>query len=301
MTLPSSQPMTNVWSGGLAFSYFPVTSKGHNFGMAALSPDNKTITTNADFDNLAAKFNAVTFVNTPAKGSATAASLPGCPATSPPAWSVSTTLPPTPDDAACGCLANELSCVFQPPTPDYMVLVGKLIGIACGLVGQVGGSCDDISSNGVTGVYGRVAMCDPSKSSARSSTVDFNFHSDLTTIAIKLSYVFSQYFELNHRTSTACSFSGNATINADAKVNGALGAATSCIPSPAVFTPSAPPVLIPGAGVKSNSNSSSNSGGSSGSNSTNGGPPILISQGVLTGMSAVAACVVWGMLWTLVY
>lgn len=154
--------MTNVWSGGLAFSYFGAISKGHEFGMAVPSSDGTSVNTNADFDNLAAKFNAVTFVNSPAKGASTPA-LPACPSPTPPAWNASNTIPQTPDDAACGCLANELSCVFQPPTPDYMVLVGNLIGVACGLVQTAGGTCDDISSDGVKGTYGRLAMCDPSE------------------------------------------------------------------------------------------------------------------------------------------
>ncbi|KAJ6571481.1 1,3-beta-glucanosyltransferase [Mycena capillaripes] len=272
-----SEPMTNVWSGGLAFSYFSVKSKGHDFGMAVISPDNTTITTNSDFDNLAAKFNAISFVTTPAKGSTTPA-LPSCPAESPPSWNSSTTLPGTPDDAACGCLANELSCVFVPPTPDYMNLVGDLIGIACGLAISSGGTCDDISANGVTGVYGPVAMCDPT---------------------IKLSYVFSQYYELNHHAPAACSFSGNATINTNAKASGASAAASSCMPSPAVFTPSPPPVLIPGAGAKSNSSSGGGST-SPGSNAGNGSLKTVVSRSVLTGMSAAVACVVGGMIWTLV-
>ncbi|KAF7350284.1 1,3-beta-glucanosyltransferase [Mycena venus] len=275
---PLSEPMTNVWSGGVAFSYFTDMSKGHDFGMAALSPDNSSVTTNADFDNLAAKFNAVTFVNSPAKGASTP-SLPSCPSPSPPGWNASNTLPATPNDAACGCLANELSCVFTPPSPDYMVLVGQLIGIACGLVAQAGGTCDDISSNGVTGTYGRLAMCDPT---------------------IKLSYVMSQYYELNHRVNAACSFSGNATINASAKPSLlAAAAASSCIPSPAIFTPSAPPVLVPDAGKKSNSTSGGPTADNSG-HSTNGGMSgIVVSRGLLVGVTAALGCVVGGMIWTL--
>jgi hypothetical protein len=160
--------MTTVWSGGLAFSYFSDISKGHEFGMAVLSSDNSSVTTNADFDNLAAMFKSVTSANSPAQGASTA-TLPACPSPIPPAWNASNTIPPTPDDAACDCLVNELSCVFAPPTPDYMVLVGQLIGVACGLTVSAGGSCDDISSDGVSGTYGRLAMCDPSKSSSESS------------------------------------------------------------------------------------------------------------------------------------
>ncbi|KAJ7152709.1 1,3-beta-glucanosyltransferase [Mycena crocata] len=261
-----SEPMTDVWSGGLAFSYFGAISKGHEFGIATLSADNSTVTTNGDFDNLATQFNAVTFVNKPPKNSVAAGTLPACPAASPPAWPVATKLPPTPDDSACGCLANALSCVFQPPTADYMVLVGELIGVACGLASQMGGSCDDISANGETGVYGRVGMCDPT---------------------IKLSYVMSQYYELNHRAPQACSFSGNATINSAAPASGASAAAASCIPSPKVFTPSAPPVLVPGSGPSHSSNNSSTTAGGSKDNSNRGSR-----RGAWAGIGAVAAAMV---------
>ncbi|KAJ7115292.1 Glucanosyltransferase-domain-containing protein [Mycena epipterygia] len=235
-----SQPMVDVY-------YFSAISRGHEFGMATLSADNASVSTNADFENLAAKFNAVTFVNSPTKANATSAALPACPPAST-AFAVAGTLPPTPDDAACGCLADELGCVFQPPTDDYMVLVGTLIGIACGLVGNVGGTCDDISSNG-------------------------------QTASIKLSYVMSEYYELSHRAPTACS--------------GASAAASSCIPSPsAVFTPSAPPVLIP----HPRSATPSASGAAGGSNNNNTSDAR---RGIWVGMGAVAGCVVGGMVWTL--
>ncbi|KAJ6612845.1 Glucanosyltransferase-domain-containing protein [Mycena sp. CBHHK59/15] len=74
-----SSPMTNVWSGGLAFSYFPAESAGHQFGMATLSSDNTTVTTNADFDNLVLQYGKVSFVNSPAQSAASASSFSACP------------------------------------------------------------------------------------------------------------------------------------------------------------------------------------------------------------------------------
>ncbi|KAJ6552619.1 1,3-beta-glucanosyltransferase [Mycena vulgaris] len=271
-----SAPMTGVWSGGLAFSYFGAISEGHEFGMAVVSADNSSITTNADFDNLAAKYNGVTFVNSPTKASATVPAPTACPTTDAALWPVSDTLPPTPDDSACDCLASALSCVFQPPTPDYMELVGNLIGVACGLVINVGGTCDDISSNGQTGVYGRLAMCDPT---------------------IKLSYVFSQYYELNHRVTVACSFLGNATINSAAPSGGAAAAATSCIASPsAVFTPRAPPILLPVAPPTASASSSTNP---TGGGSTGGAMALAGGRGAWAGLGAVLGCVLASTVWTL--
>ncbi|KAJ7190725.1 1,3-beta-glucanosyltransferase, partial [Mycena pura] len=269
-----STPMSNVWSGGLAFSYFPHHdgNTGHEFGMITVSADNASITTNADFDNLAEQYGAVTLPATPAKASVPPSTLPACPT----GWNVSATLPPTPDDAACGCLADALSCVFVPPTADYTVLVGELLGIACGLAAGAGGSCANISADGASGTYGRVAMCDPT---------------------IRLSYVMSQYYELEHGLSTACSFSGNATVNTgpDAGRGGSAGAAASCIASAAVFTPSAPPVLTPGAGA---SNSKASSGAGSGLGGSSSGS-VRSGVHVWAGMSAVVGCVIGGMLWTL--
>lgn len=107
----------------------------------------------------------------------------------------------------------------------------------------------------------------------------------------------SQYYELQHRVNTACSFRGNATINANAKPNLlASAAASSCIPSAAVFTPSAPPVLIPGAGAKTNTTSAGNAPGGS---TTGGAMPSIISRGAFAGMTSAVACVVGGMIWTL--
>ncbi|KAJ6529107.1 1,3-beta-glucanosyltransferase [Mycena vulgaris] len=243
------------------FQLFRGYKQGHEFGMAVVSADNSSITTNADFDNLAAKYNAVTFVNSPTKASADGARTDRVP------HDRRGRCGPCPTrcrrrqtTSACGCLASALSCVFQPPTPDYMVLVGNLIGVACGL----------------TGVYGRLAMCDPT---------------------IKLSYVFSQYYELNHRVTVACSFSGNATINSAAPSSGAAAAATSCIANPsAVFTPPAPPVLLPVAPPTASANSSANS---TGGGSKGGAMALAGGRGAWAGLGVVLGCVLASALWTL--
>ncbi|KAJ7051344.1 1,3-beta-glucanosyltransferase [Mycena amicta] len=243
-----STPMSNVWSGGLAFSYFSAISKGHEFGMAALSADNTSITTNGDFDNLATQYNAVaaTLPTTPSQSSAesNADSLPACPSGL--NASSSGLLPPTPDDAACGCLDDALMCRFTPQNADYTVLVGELMGVACGLLIGLGDAdgCDD------------VAMCDPT---------------------IRLSYVMSQYYELAHGAPGACDFTGNATINPQGKA-GTTSLATKCIPSPAVFTPSPPPVLLP---VQPTSSGSTPTGGGSGGGGKNVSGAVGRSGGAL--------------------
>jgi hypothetical protein len=149
-----------VWSGGVAFSYFPATSDAGQFGMVNISADGSTVTTSTDYSNLQAAYGAVTFVNTPAQSSAPAASYPSCPASNS-SLLASTTLPPTPNDAACKCLQSNLDCLFNPQVANTTGIVGPLLDTACGLIGQVGSNCNALSANGQTGTYGLVASCDP--------------------------------------------------------------------------------------------------------------------------------------------
>ncbi len=119
-----------------------------------------TVTTSTDYSNLQTAYGAVTFVNDPAQSSAPAASYPSCPAQNS-SLLASTTLPPTPNDAACKCLQANLDCLFNPQTSNTTGIVGPLLDTACGLIGQVGSNCNALSANGSTGTYGLVASCDP--------------------------------------------------------------------------------------------------------------------------------------------
>ncbi|KAJ7300929.1 Glucanosyltransferase-domain-containing protein, partial [Mycena albidolilacea] len=109
-----ASPMTDVWSGGLAFSYFPASSAGHEFGMATLSSDNSSVTTNTDFDNLASQYAKVSFVTTHAPARAAQSTFGACPAEGA-SLAASAALPPTPNDSACACVASKLGCSFKVP------------------------------------------------------------------------------------------------------------------------------------------------------------------------------------------
>jgi hypothetical protein len=74
-----SGTMAAVYSGGVAFSYFP-TNDNKSFGMVTV--DGNTVTTSDDFTNLATALAAVTVPTTPAQGAATVPALPECPAIS---------------------------------------------------------------------------------------------------------------------------------------------------------------------------------------------------------------------------
>ena len=156
-----SSQMSDVFSGGLAFSYFPAASAAGQFGMVTVS--GTTVTPNADFEALATEYGRATPPNTPSLSAAGTTRYPACsPANS--TFLASTTLPPTPNNAACQCLESVLSCTFRPSIANYSIVVGPLLDTACGLLEGRGGSCADIGGNGTTGSYGRVSACDASQS-----------------------------------------------------------------------------------------------------------------------------------------
>lgn len=152
--------MSDIWSGGLAFSYFPATSSQGEFGMVTISSDNTTVTTSDDFTRLKQQYSLLSPPNSPSQTATGASTYPSCPAQNS-SFIASTTLPPTPNDASCACLQNTLSCQFTPHTTNVSGIVGPLLDTGCSLLGGVGGNCNDIAGNGSTGVYGRVSFCDP--------------------------------------------------------------------------------------------------------------------------------------------
>ncbi|KAJ9103607.1 hypothetical protein QFC20_004763 [Naganishia adeliensis] len=218
-----SQPTTDVFSGGIAFSYFP-TSDG--YGMVTFSgTDGQQVQTSDDFTRLASQLKNITSPpNTPTESSVQV-TQGVCPAAENATFQASETLPPTPNDAVCDCLYEKsFSCVVAAETANKPDIVGALTDYACSLLGasNASASCDPIASNGSTGVYGPLSYCSPS---------------------VKLSYIFSAYYEANNRRADACDFSGNATAvrTPPNTARDATDAANQCLaqdPAGGVFTPS---------------------------------------------------------------
>ncbi|KIJ68813.1 carbohydrate-binding module family 43 protein [Hydnomerulius pinastri MD-312] len=268
-----SSQMSPVWSGGIAFSYFPATSAQGQFGMVTISADGSTVTTSSDFNNLKTQYGQASPPNSPTQSAAGTTSYPACPQQDA-NFIGSTTLPPTPNLAACTCLENSLSCQFTPQTSNYTATVGALLDYGCSLLGQSGGSCNPIAGNGTTGVYGAVAECDPT---------------------VKLSWVMSEYYLSMNNNAQACSFGGNGTVNSKAPstVNGANSAASSCLAS---ATGTSVPTLP--AGGSTSSGGGSGSGSSGGSGGTTNAASTLDARTLVGVATLMVAGVVSG-LWTL--
>ncbi|EIM92490.1 uncharacterized protein STEHIDRAFT_117496 [Stereum hirsutum FP-91666 SS1] len=266
-----SSQMSDVWSGGLAFSYFPAESAQGQFGMVTINSDN-SVTTSTDFDNLKTQLGQVSPPNSPSSGSSSS-SFPSCPAENS-TFLASTSLPPTPVDSACSCLATSVSCQFTP-TQDPDAVVGDLLNQACGLLGEQGGSCDDIAANGTTGSYGSVSPCDAST---------------------KLAYVFSLYYEKTNKASTSCDFSGNATISRSNSLS-APSAASSCLAS--ASGTSVPVLASSASGTATGAGSGSSSTASSGSGNSSGAVATADMGAGLRGLVAVIGMTVMSGWWVL--
>lgn len=150
--------MSPVWSGGIAFSYFPAESAQGQFGMVTVS--GSTVTTSADFDALVTAYTAASGPNSPSQSDAGSTSYPSCPGQNS-TFLGSTNLPPTPSDSACACVVNSLSCQFTPQTSNTTAILGELLNFGCASLGSAGGNCNDIAGDGATGTYGRMEFCDP--------------------------------------------------------------------------------------------------------------------------------------------
>ena len=152
--------MSDIWSGAMAFSYFPATSNDGSFGMVTIDSSTNQVTTSDDFTRLVNQYSNVSLPTVPTMSDAGSTQFPSCPPQNS-TWMASNTLPPTPNEASCNCLNSVLSCLFTPHTSNVTAIVGPLLDFTCSELGQNGGNCDEISGNGTTGTYGRVAFCDP--------------------------------------------------------------------------------------------------------------------------------------------
>ncbi|KAG5220568.1 glycoside hydrolase family protein [Salix suchowensis] len=244
--------MSDVWSGGVAFSYFPAASVQGQFGMVTVNGN--TVTTSDDFDRLRTQYNQASGPNSPARSSA-ATTFGSCPQRA-----ILLPLQPRSRQPQMRLLAvacKALSAAVSLSNIQLQRHRGELIGTACSLLGQQG--------------------------------------------AVKLSFVMSQYFEINNRNPQSCSFSGNATVNSAAPSS--ASAATLLLPhvSPTLRPHSRPvPRHNGGSGGSSGGGGSSNGGSSGGNNNSNGAVPLIADARVLLGLGYMTAVGFASAFWVLV-
>ncbi|TKY86793.1 hypothetical protein EX895_004434 [Sporisorium graminicola] len=183
-----SQPMTNTFSGGVAFSYFPQPS-GTNYGLVTVSGN--SVTTQSDWQSLKRQFANTTSAPTSAPANASSSpSYATCQGDTD-NFIASTVLPPTPNLQLCNCLAsNAFSCALNPTAFNSPSVIGTLTGQACDYLGQQGGNCAPIMADGEAGTYGNYSFCSPAQ---------------------RLEWAMSQFYEMTGFNAQSCNFAGNAS------------------------------------------------------------------------------------------
>ncbi|EPQ28890.1 uncharacterized protein PFL1_03691 [Pseudozyma flocculosa PF-1] len=240
-----SAPMTDTFSGGIAFSYFP-QDYGLDYGLVSVSGDSVTLR-NPAWDNLKAAYaRAAPPATSP---SSAAPSFPAC-AEASDSFPASPQLPPTPNRELCSCLSDEaFGCHVVAATENEPTILGSLIGTACGYLDEAGSGCNAIIADGEAGTYGNYSFCG---------------------VAQRLEWAMSTYQEISSFDAQSCDFAGNATahraVSSPADVDAGYERCLARfpigvkVPTSTSSSPPSPP-------------SSSSSGGASGSTASNSARP----------------------------
>lgn len=191
-----SSLMSDLWSGGSAFSYYPSLQ---GFGLTTTS-NGSDPQTNDDFTRLAKQYSKAKGPNSPTIASAKNLSTTSTCTKTPGRVRLATdaNLPPAPNPDACTCVDNTVfACQVRPDRSP--AIIGELLDFACVQLGgdgiyKVGKGCDAIASRLTTRSKdppGILSTCSPQT---------------------KLNYALSQYYRYQGSSPLSCDFYGNATI-----------------------------------------------------------------------------------------
>lgn len=249
--------MNDVWSGGIVYMYF---QEANDYGLVTVSGN--SVSTLSDFSYYSKQIATVspTGVNS-ASFTPTNTANQACPTVGE-AWGAkSSPLPPTPNDNLCECMYKSLSCVISPNVDSANY--GDLFGTVCGLNSK---ACDGISTNATTGVYGAYSVCN-------------------TTY--QLAFALNRYYELGNSQSSACAFSGSATLTSSAKATGTCSSLLNAAGTAGTGT-----VAAAATGGAAGVSGSSASGTKSPGAGTPGAPMASVNFGILqVGIYAITAIV----------
>lgn len=102
-------------------------------------------------------------------------------------WAANSNLPPIANPDVCDCMISSLNCMAKTGLSGNET--ADLFDYICG---KDNSACNGILANGTTGVYGAYSMCTPYQ---------------------KLSFAMNKFYLDNNKASTACDFSGQASLN----------------------------------------------------------------------------------------
>lgn len=276
-----SAPMTDTFSGGVAFSYFPQDT-GPDYGLVSVSGN--TVNTRSDWQALKREFANTSAPTSAPSGSSSSPAYAACRGNTN-NFPASTVLPPTPNAQLCNCVeSNAFSCALNPATFNSPSIIGTLTGQACTYLSEQGGSCAAILADGESGTYGDYSFC---------------------TSAQRLEWAMSQYNVVTNFNADSCSFSGNASVKVPPQpmasaINDAFSTCLALNPvGVSTPTPHAGPATV-NSTVSASTAAPSQTGsgsGSGGGNSNSASASFQGGKGLATAMTLGGAVVAaWSML-----
>ncbi|PQK10056.1 hypothetical protein BB8028_0002g03800 [Beauveria bassiana] len=173
--------MTDVLSGGIVYEYF---EEENDYGLVKASDSDSTVTKLDDFDTLEKAMKAVDPQGVSMSSYNPSNKAASCPSVNSSWEAEGSTLPPTPNQAACECAANASTCV--PAANLDKSAYGAIFNYTCADASV----CSEINGDPSTGKYGVYSMCSDEQ---------------------KLAIVLGVYHTKHADASDSCSFGGNAT------------------------------------------------------------------------------------------
>lgn len=249
--------MTSVFSGGIVYEWF---MGDNDYGLVELTSNDASVSPYPDFTSLQSQLATVSPTITQRSAYTPSNSAPSCPTVGTSWEAEASPLPPSPNSQLCSCMAASLQCNIKSTNEDDYADVFDYI---CGSNEDY---CEGISRNATTGTYGGYSGCDPKD---------------------QLAWVANQYYLGNGKSSSACGFSGMATIQT------AATASTCTSLLAAVGTAGTGTAASPTGKATASATGSTSKGAAAGIN----GPKAVEHGGLIMGLwSVVAAGSLLGML-----
>lgn len=174
--------MTDVFSGGIVYEYF--MNEANEYGLVSIDGD--SVSPYPDFTSLRDQLGSISPTITQRSEYTPANSAPACPTTDADWEPQSSPLPPVPNPQACACVVQDLECNIDSTDAESY---GSIFNFICDPA--TGNFCEGIAANASSGDYGTISGCAPKD---------------------QLAWVANQYYLGNDRDSSACDFSGAATV-----------------------------------------------------------------------------------------
>lgn len=247
--------MTSVFSGGIVYEWF---MGANNYGLVELTDNDASVSPYPDFTSLQSQLASISPTITQRSAYTPANSAPACPTVDASWQAEASPLPPSPNSELCSCMAASLQCNIRSTDEESYADVFNFI------CGENEDFCAGIARNATTGTYGGYSGCDPKD---------------------QLAWVANQYYLGNGRSSSACGFSGVATVQT-AATESTCSSLLAAVGTAGVSTAASPTgVGTAGATGATGASSSTSRGAAAGFN----GPKVVEHGGLAMGIWTVVA------------